>query len=164
MTTRQEFILGISAFYHDSAAALVRDGEIVAAASEERFTRKKGDASYPANAVAFCLHEAGITAKDLAFVGFYDKPILKFERILDSYLGTAPKGFCQFLMAWPLWIKEKLYKEKQLRDALRYQGDILYAGHESHAARGGSPGTSGPRRTCRASGSRPSQLAAAGVR
>src|SRR6202162_5713572 len=128
-------ILGISAFYHDSAAALVRDGEIVAAASEERFTRKKGDAGFPANAVAFCLREAGIGATDLDYVGFYDKPILKFERILETYLGTAPKGFRQFLMAGPLWIKEKLYMDRQLHDALGYEGDILYAEHhESHAA------------------------------
>jgi carbamoyltransferase len=135
VTTRQEFILGVSAFYHDSAACLLRDGEIVAAASEERFTRKKGDAGFPANAVAFCLREAGITAKDLTFVGFYDKPLLKFERILETYLGTAPKGFRQFLMAGPLWIKEKLYTDKQLRDALGYEGEMLYAEHhESHAA------------------------------
>ena len=128
-------ILGISAFYHDSAAALVRDGEIVAAASEERFTRKKGDAGFPANAVEYCLREAGITTKDLTHAGFYDKPILKFERILETYLGTAPKGFRQFLMAGPLWIKEKLYMDRQLHDALCYEGDILYAEHhESHAA------------------------------
>jgi len=92
-------ILGVSAFYHDSAACLVRDGEMVAAAQEERFARKKGDARYPANAVAYCLKAGGITAKDLAFVGFYDKPILKFERIIETYLGTAPAGFRQFLMA-----------------------------------------------------------------
>jgi carbamoyltransferase len=128
-------ILGISAFYHDSAAALVRDGEIVAAASEERFTRKKGDADFPANAVEYCLREAGITTKDLTHVGFYDKPILKFERILETYLGTAPRGFRQFLMAGPLWIKEKLFMDRRLHDALRYDGDILYAEHhESHAA------------------------------
>ena len=129
------FVLGLSAFYHDSAAALLRDGEIVAAASEERFTRKKGDAGFPVRAVNFCLHEAGITTKDLAYVGFYDKPLLKFERILETYLGTAPMGVRQFLMAGPLWIKEKLYTDRQLRDALGYEGDLLYAEHhESHAA------------------------------
>lgn len=83
-------ILGISAFYHDSAAAIIRDGEIIAAASEERFTRKKGDPGFPTRAVAYCLQEAGISARDLSGVGFYDKPILKFERILESYLGVAP--------------------------------------------------------------------------
>jgi carbamoyltransferase len=133
--TASRFVLGISAFYHDSAACLLRDGEIVGAAQEERFTRKKGDARFPRNAVAYCLREAGITAGDLAFVGFYDKPILKFERMLETYLGTAPRGFGQFLMAGPLWIKEKLYMEKQLRDALGYEGDMLFAEHhESHAA------------------------------
>ncbi len=135
MTTKQEFILGISAFYHDSAACLVRDGEIVAAAQEERFTRKKGDAGYPARAVEYCLKAGGITAKDLTYVGFYDKPLLKFERILDTYLGTAPDGFKQFLMAGPLWIKEKLFTEKQLRAELDYEGEMLFAEHhESHAA------------------------------
>ena len=129
-------VLGISAFYHDSAAALVRDGEIVAAASEERFSRKKGDPGFPAQAVAFCLREAGITTQDLTLVGFYDKPILKFERILETYLGTAPRGFRQFLLAGPLWIKEKLFMQKQILAALPgYEGDLLYAEHhESHAA------------------------------
>jgi carbamoyltransferase len=128
-------ILGISAYYHDSAAALIRDGEIVAAASEERFTRKKGDAGFPANAAAFCLRQAGIAVSDIAYVGFYDKPILKFERILETYLGTVPRGFRQYLVAGPLWIKEKLFMDRQLHDALGYEGDILYAEHhESHAA------------------------------
>jgi carbamoyltransferase len=135
MNDKQGPVLGISAFYHDSAAALVRDGEVVAAASEERFTRKKGDASFPAHAVAFCLKEAGVAANDLACVGFYDKPLLKFERILETYLGTAPGGFRQFLMSGPLWMKEKLFTDRQLRDALGYDGDILYSEHhESHAA------------------------------
>jgi carbamoyltransferase len=129
------YILGISAFYHDSAAALLKEGDIVAAAQEERFTRKKGDASYPRHAVEYCLREAGITARDLAYVGFYDKPLLKFERILETYLGVAPRGFRQFMMAGPLWVKEKLYMERQLRDELGYEGDILYSEHhESHAA------------------------------
>ncbi len=128
-------ILGISAFYHDSAACLLSDGKIVAAAQEERFTRKKGDATFPRHAVEYCLRSAGITVKDLAYVGFYDKPLLKFERILETYLGVAPKGFLSFLKAGPLWIKEKLFMDRQLREALGYDGEILYAEHhESHAA------------------------------
>lgn len=131
-----EYVLGISAFYHDSAAALLRDGEIIAAAQEERFTRKKGDADFPKEAVAYCLGAAGITTADLRAVGFYDKPLLKFERILESYLGIAPRGFASFLKAGPLWIKEKLYTDRMLREALGgYKGELLYAEHhESHAA------------------------------
>ena len=133
--SRPRYILGISAFYHDSAACLLRDGEILAAASEERFTRKKADASFPARAVDYCLRAAGITAQELAYVGFYDKPLLKFERILETYIGVAPRGFSSFLKAGPLWIKEKLYTDRELRDALGYDGDLLYAEHhESHAA------------------------------
>lgn len=131
-----EFILGISAYYHDSAAALLKDGEIVAAGQEERFTRKKGDSNFPAEAVKFCLKKAGISASDLTAVGFYDKPLLKFERILETYLGVAPRGFKSYLMAGPLWIKEKLYTDRMLREALGgYEGDLCYAEHhESHAA------------------------------
>jgi carbamoyltransferase len=129
------YILGISAFYHDSAACLLRDGEIVAAAQEERFTRHKGDASLPEHAIDYCLRSAGIEAEDLAYVGFYDKPLLKFERILETYLGVVPRGLRSFLMAGPLWIKDKLYMDRQLRGALGYEGEILYAEHhESHAA------------------------------
>ncbi len=129
------YILGISAYYHDSAACLLRDGAIVAAAQEERFTRKKGDADFPANAVAYCLAEAGIGPGDLTYVGFYDKPLLKFERILETYLGVVPRGIRSFLMAGPLWIKEKLYMDRLLKQALGYDGQILYAEHhESHAA------------------------------
>ena len=129
------WILGISAFYHDSAACLLRDGEIVAAAQEERFSRKKGDADFPRTAVAYCLSEAGITLEDLTHVGFYDKPVLKFERILETYLATAPRGFASFLRAGPLWIKEKLYQDKAVKDALGWKGPVLYAEHhESHAA------------------------------
>ncbi len=136
MDTLPQNILGISAFYHDSAACLMRDGEIVAAAQEERFTRKKGDASFPENAVAFCLRAGGIEASDLSYVGFYDKPLLKFERILESYLGVAPRGFRQFLMAGPMWIKEKLFLEREIREGLEtYEGEVLFAEHhESHAA------------------------------
>jgi len=129
-------ILGISAYYHDSAAAILRDGEIVAAASEDRFTRKKGDPGFPAHAVAYCLQAAGIRMEELSAVGFYDKPILKFERILESYLGVAPRGLSQFLMAGPMWIKDKLWMDRNLRRELGgYAGDLLYAEHhESHAA------------------------------
>jgi len=128
-------ILGISAFFHDSAACLLRDGEIVAAASEERFTRVKGDAAFPSRAAQFCLDEAAIGVDDLAFVAFYDKPLLKFERILETYLAIAPRGFRSFLMAGPLWIKEKLYQERAIKEALGYGGEVLYAEHhESHAA------------------------------
>jgi carbamoyltransferase len=134
--TLPTYILGISAFYHDSAACLLRDGEIVAAGSEERFTRKKGDSDFPTKAVEFCLKQAGITRDDLAFVGFYDKPLLKFERILETYLGIAPRGYGSFLKAGPLWIKEKIYQDRTLRDALgKYDGELYYAEHhESHAA------------------------------
>ncbi len=132
---RDQYVLGISAFYHDSAACLLRDGDIVAAAQEERFTRRKGDAGFPANAVAYCLERAGIRIDDVQYVGFYDKPLLKFERILETYLATAPRSFRSFLMAGPLWIKDKLYIDRHLREQLGYQGDILYAEHhESHAA------------------------------
>ncbi|HET6700895.1 MAG TPA: carbamoyltransferase [Gemmatimonadaceae bacterium] len=130
-----EFILGISAYYHDSAAALLRDGVVIAAAQEERFTRKKGDASFPQNAVAYCLRTAGIAIDDVDAVGFYDKPLLKFERLLETYLGVAPRGFASFLKAAPVWMKEKLYMDRALREALGYEGQILYAEHhESHAA------------------------------
>src|ERR1700704_5882695 len=98
-------ILGLSAYYHDSAACLVRDGEIVAAAQEERFTRKKHDAGFPAPAVAYCLREAGIGIGEVEYVGFYDKPLLKFERLVEQYLGVAPKGLRSFLMAMPVWLK-----------------------------------------------------------
>ncbi len=129
------YILGISAFYHDSAACLLRDGVIVAAAQEERFTRKKGDAGFPRHAAQYCLETAGIRAPDLAYVGFYDKPLLKFERILETYLGVAPRGFTQFRLAGPAWMKEKLFQDREIRDALSYDGEVLYAEHhESHAA------------------------------
>ncbi|MEO8138323.1 MAG: carbamoyltransferase N-terminal domain-containing protein, partial [Gemmatimonadota bacterium] len=129
------YILGISAFYHDSAACLLRDGDIVAAASEERLSRIKGDSAFPQLSVDYCLATAGITTKDLTAVGFYDKPLLKFERILETYLGVAPRGFKSFLMAGPLWIKDKLYMDRQIREALSYDGPVLYAEHhESHAA------------------------------
>src|SRR5688572_725965 len=102
-------ILGLSAYYHDSAACLVRDGEIVAAAQEERFTRKKHDAGFPAHSVEYCLREAGIRASDLDLVTFYDKPLLKFDRLLETYVSYAPRGFKMFLQALPLWLRQKLH-------------------------------------------------------
>jgi len=130
------YVLGLSAFYHDSAACLLRDGHIVAAAQEERFTRKKGDERFPVNAVDYCLREAGIDIVRLDRVAFYDKPLLKFERILETYLSIAPRGFRSFRLAGPLWVKEKLYTDRELRDHLPgYLGPIRYAEHhESHAA------------------------------
>jgi carbamoyltransferase len=129
-------ILGISAYYHDSAACLVRDGELVAAAQEERFTRKKHDEEFPHHAVAYCLREGGIGLGELDYVGFYDKPLLKFERILENYLGVAPKGLNSFLTAMPVWLKEKLFTGDALRRELGgYEGKLLFAEHhESHAA------------------------------
>ena len=129
-------ILGISAYYHDSAACLVRDGEIVAAAQEERFTRKKHDAAFPEYAVAYCLAEGKLAAGELDYVGFYDKPLLKFERLLESYCGVAPRGLRSFLTAMPVWLKEKLFTRDQIRKALGgYEGPVLFAEHhESHAA------------------------------
>ncbi len=129
-------VLGISAFYHDSAACLIRDGEIVAAAQEERFCRKKGTDGFPADSIGYCLAHAGISVNDLEAVVFYDKPLIKFERILETYIGVAPKGFSSFLKAGPLWIKEKLYTDKAIRDGLgKFEGKVLYAEHhESHAA------------------------------
>ena len=136
MSNSATYILGVSAYYHDSAAALLRDGEVIAAASEERFTRKKGDSDFPARSVEFCLQRAGISLRDVGYVGFYDKPLLKFERILETYLTVAPKGFGSFLKAGPLWIKEKLFTDRQLRASLDgWEGPLLYAEHhESHAA------------------------------
>jgi carbamoyltransferase len=128
-------ILGISAFYHDSAACLVQDGKIIAAAQEERFTRKKHDASFPKNAVEFCLKQGGIQTSDIDYVGFYDKPFIKFERILETYLSIAPKGLRQYLSAMPVWLKEKLWTRANIRKDLAYQGPVLFTEHhESHAA------------------------------
>lgn len=128
-------ILGISCYYHDAAAALVRDGVIIAAAQEERFTRKKHDARFPENAVAYCLREAGITVADVDIVTFYDKPLLKFERILETYLAYVPKGISSFMMSMPLWLKEKLWIPSLIEEALGFKGKILFTEHhESHAA------------------------------
>jgi len=130
-------ILGISAFYHDSASALVRDGEIIAAVQEERFTRKKHDYDFPQNAVTYCLQEGGITAEQLDYVVFYEKPLLKFERLLETYLGFAPLGFGQFLISIPLWLRQKLHLPREMDKALghKYKGRYVFTEHhESHAA------------------------------
>ena len=130
-------ILGISAYYHDSAACLVQDGRIVAAAQEERFTRKKHDHRFPGNALEFCLAEGGIRASDLDLVTFYDKPLLKFDRLLETYITYAPSGFKLFLMGMPLWLREKLHTPRQLDIGLgrQYEGRYVFTEHhESHAA------------------------------
>jgi len=130
-------ILGISAFYHDSAAALVVDGEVVAAAQEERFTGIKHDYSFPKNAVEYCLAEAGLKAAELDYVGFYEKPLLKFDRLLETYLAFAPAGFASFLKAMPLWLRQKLHLPREMRNALNgaYQKRFVFTEHhESHAA------------------------------
>ncbi|MCE9615804.1 MAG: carbamoyltransferase [Lentisphaerae bacterium] len=132
-------ILGISAFYHDSAAALVRDGKIIAAAQEERFSRKKHDERFPVNAVRYCLAEGGVGANDLDAVAFYDKPITKFGRIMETYFGTAPRGLQSFMMALPLWLREKLWIPMEIETALERCGvkpPPMYfpEHHESHAA------------------------------
>ena len=129
------YILGISAFYHDSAAAIIKDGEIIAAAQEERFTRKKHDHNFPQKAIEYCLNEAGINASELDLVAFYDKPFLKFERLLETYLTYAPVGFKSFIKAIPLWIKEKLWMKEMIKDKLGYEGKVIFPEHhESHAA------------------------------
>jgi carbamoyltransferase len=129
------YILGISAFYHDSAAALLCNGVVIAAAQEERFTRKKADSSFPINAINFCLKYAEIEVSDISHVVFYDKPILKFDRILASYLHTAPFGIRSFIKAIPLWLREKLWTEDKIKKDLNYDNDILFTQHhQSHAA------------------------------
>ncbi|MGB0681354.1 MAG: carbamoyltransferase [Magnetovibrionaceae bacterium] len=135
-------VLGLSAFYHDSAAALLEDGRIVAAAQEERFTRKKHDADYPAKAIEYCLTEAGCSLDDIDLVAFYDKPFLKFERLLETYLAFAPKGFKSFRMAMPVWLREKLFQKDLLAKKLKaeapdfdWQNKLLFSEHHlSHAA------------------------------
>ena len=128
-------ILGISAFYHDSAACLIQDGRIVAAAQEERFTRKKHDFSFPRNAIAYCLQEGGLSIQDVDIVAFYEKPFIKFERILHTYLAYAPIGIHSFIKAMPLWIKQKIWMKDYLMKELGFEGKILFPEHhESHAA------------------------------
>jgi len=128
-------ILGISAFYHDSAACLVKDGKIISAVQEERFTRKKHDFSFPQNAINYCLENSGLKTKDLDFVAFYDKPFIKFERILQTYLNYAPKGINSFIMAIPLWIKQKIWIKEIIKKEINYDGKIIFPEHhQSHAA------------------------------
>ena len=130
-------ILGVSAFYHDSAAALVVDGRIVAAAQEERFTRKKHDPAFPLNAAQFCLQQAGLQPGDLDYIAFYEKPLVKFERLLETYLAFAPSGFGSFLMAIPVWLKEKLWQNRSLKNAIpgAERARLIFTEHhESHAA------------------------------
>lgn len=137
------YILGLSAYYHDSAAVLLNDGKIVAAAQEERFTRKKHDPGFPQNAIQFCLEDAGITLTDISDVVFYDKPLVKFERLLETYLTYAPKGFRSFVAAMPIWLKEKLYIKRTLKKELSTHAGIKQSAlpnvlftehHQSHAA------------------------------
>ena len=133
--TKNVNILGISAYYHDSAACLVRDGVIFAAAQEERFTRKKHDARFPRHAIDYCLREGGITTQELDYVAFYEKPFVKFDRILHSYLACAPAGIHSFLKAIPVWIKEKIWMKSEVQKELNFEGKIIFPEHhEAHAA------------------------------
>ena len=130
-------ILGISAYYHDSAAALVRDGEIISAAQEERFTRKKHDSSFPSNAIESCLKEGQISIEELNYVVFYEKPLVKFDRLLETYISYAPRGYRQFMMGIPLWLRQKLHLPREIDKALenKYKGRYVFTEHhESHAA------------------------------
>ena len=135
-------ILGISAFYHDSAAALIVDGQIAAAAQEERFTRKKHDAAFPEHAIRYCLEEVGCSVEDIDYVVFYEKPLVKFERLIETYLAFAPKGFASFRRAVPVWVKEKLFLRREITKGLgrvhegkKFKGSLVYTNHhESHAA------------------------------
>jgi len=136
-------ILGISAYYHDSAACLVHDGEVIAAAQEERFTRKKHDSAFPDQAISYCLKEAGIASHQVDYIVFYDKPFLKFERLLETYLAFAPKGLRSFIASMPVWLKDKLFQKKVITDALKalwsvdinWEGRLLFSEHHlSHAA------------------------------
>src|SRR5881409_2560549 len=136
-------ILGISAFYHDSAACLLRDGEIIAAAQEERFNRKKHYSGFPTESVRYCLREGGVSLSDLRYIAFYDKPLVKFERLLETYLAFAPRGIRSFVTAMPIWLKEKLFQKQKLQRELLALTDggrtsllpLLFGEHhESHAA------------------------------
>ena len=136
------YVLGISAFYHDSAATLLRDGVIVAAAQEERFTRKKHDSRFPSDSIGYCLDEAGCSPDEVDYVAFYDKPFLKFERLLETYIAFSPRGFRSFRMAVPVWLREKLFQKSLLVRELRqfspdtdWETRLLFSEHHlSHAA------------------------------
>ena len=128
-------ILGISSFYHDSAAALIEDGKILAAAQEERFTRIKHDQDFPIHAVKYCLEQASIDIEDIDLIAFYDKPLLKFDRLLETYLMFAPRGLQSFVQAMPLWMRKKLLIPKLINRTLDYSGPMIFPQHhESHAA------------------------------
>jgi carbamoyltransferase len=128
-------ILGISAFYHDAAAALLCDGELVAAAHEERFTRKRHDPDLPSNAARYCLEAGGLRVEDLDYVAFYDKPFIKFERILLTYISTFPRSLPSFTKSIPIWLREKLWVPNMIRKRIGYEGEVLFAEHhQSHAA------------------------------
>jgi carbamoyltransferase len=132
---QKDYILGISCFYHDAAACLLKDGRIIAAAEEERFTRKKHDSEFPENAIKFCLDFAKISANDISYICFYEKPFIKFERILSSYVETFPKSYIAFLKAMPVWLKKKLHIDAIIKDDLGYSKKVLYIDHHfSHAA------------------------------
>ena len=137
------YILGISAYYHDSAACLIKDGEIVAAVQEERFTRVKHDSTFPSHSITYCLNEAGITSRKLDYVVFYDKPFVKFERLLETYLAFAPRGFKSFVKSMPVWLKDKLFQKsmiskeltKLLGKDIKWDKRLLFSEHHlSHAA------------------------------
>ena len=117
------YILGISAFYHDSAATIIHEGKIIAAAQEERFTRKKHDSRYPKNAVNFVLNFAKINLSQVDHIVFYEKPFLKFERLLETYVAFAPKGFSSFRKAMPIWLREKIFQKKMIMDYLKYEDE-----------------------------------------
>jgi len=128
-------ILGISCFYHDAAAALLCDGRLIAAAHEERFTRKRHDPDLPVEAAKYCLEEARLRIEDIDYVAFYDKPFVKFERILTTYLSTFPRSLPSFTKAIPVWLKEKLWVPNAIREQLGFEGEVLFAEHhQSHAA------------------------------
>jgi carbamoyltransferase len=147
-------ILGISAYYHDSAAALLVDGRVAAAAQEERFTRKKHDAGFPHNAIAACLKLGGVRPSEIDAVAFYDKPFLKFERLLETYLSFAPRGFESFRAALPVWVKDKLFQKnqivkelKELESTIDWGKRLLFSEHHlSHAASAYYPSPSRARR------------------
>ena len=129
------YILGIGCYYHDSSAALLKDGKIVAAAQEERFSRKKHDTSFPINSIKYCLKSQNITIKDIKYIGFYEKPFLKFERVLSQHLQMFPLSFKTFLSSMPSWINEKLRVVRRIKKELKYKGDIFFIEHHlSHAA------------------------------
>ena len=137
------FILGISAYYHDSAACLIKDGIIIAAAQEERFTREKHDSSFPHKAIQYCIKEANISGNQIDYITFYDKPFLKFERLIETYLAFAPKGFKSFAMSMPLWVKDKLFQKNTIINELNelfgksidWNKKLLFSEHHlSHAA------------------------------